>query len=146
MTQNDLQECMNKYISMWKTYIVSIDHRESTMNTWIERGFLKLEKDLFIKALYEYEDTADNPNFAPRPKRILDAYKVVKARANKGGDRRIVTQEEVFYNYYMDEMKKEPDKRNEWLIRRCLPYADRYLHDDKFIARYGMTRAEMEKY
>lgn len=145
MTQQELYECMNVYITMWKTMIQGTDHRDSMMKIWNERGFLKLDKELFKKALYEYEDTSEKNYVAPRPKQILDAYKTVKARTENKSDRRIETPEEVIYGYYLEEMKKEPSKRNEAKIRSYLPYAQLFNDPDAYKRHFGKTREEFEK-
>lgn len=145
MTQTELNECMNVYITMWKTMIQGEMHRDSVMKIWIDRGFQKLEKDLFIKALYEYEDTSEKNYVAPRPKQILDAYKTVKARYENKGTRRIVTVDEEMYNLYKEEMKKEPGKRNEWLIKQCLPFCEIMTNPEAYKYKYGKCREEYEK-
>lgn len=144
MTPIELQECMNVYIALWKSMVSGPDHRDALFKIWEDRGFLKYDKDLFIKALYEYEDTSEKSYLAPRIKQIKDAYKTVKARQCHG-DRVIVTQEEYYYELYQAEMKKDPDKRDEYLIRGCLPYVKRYLEPDAFYEYYGMSREEYER-
>ena len=146
MNLNELQECMNVYITMWKATIQGLEHRNQVILLWQNRGFLKYDKDLFIKALYEYEDTADKPYVAPRPKQIMDAYNVVKARVKGKGNRRIVTEDETMYGYYLDEMKKPPEKRNEWLIRQCLPSCEIMTNPEAYKAKYGKYREEYEPY
>ena len=146
MTLNELQECMNVYITMWKTQIQGESHRDSVMKLWQDRGFLKFERDLLIKAFYEYEDTAEKPYVAPRPKQIMDAYKTVKARYENKANRRIITPEEESYQMYLEEMKKPPQKRNEWLIRRLLPSCEIFTNPEAFKRKYGKYREEFEKY
>lgn len=145
MTRNELNECMNRYIALWKQMIVSNDHRDHMIEIWIDRGFLDLDKSLFLKALYEYEDNAESPHFAPRPKQILDAYRVVKARQNHETTRRIVTPEEVMYQEYAKEMAKPPQKRNEEYIRRLLPGVEIFMNPEKYKEHYGAYREEFEK-
>lgn len=146
MTQTELNECMNVYITMWKSMVVGNDHRDAIMKIWVDRGFLKYDKDLFIKALYHYEDTDEKSYLAPRPKKIMDAYKTVKARVENKTNRRIVTTEEVSYEMYLAEMKKPPQKRNEWLIRRLLPSCEIFTNPEAFKRKYGKCREEFEKY
>ena len=146
MTLIELQECMNTYITMWKTQIQGESHRDSVMKLWQDRGFLKYEKDLLIKAFYEYEDTAEKPYVAPRPKQIMDAYKTVKARFENKGRRRIVTEDEEMYNIYLQEMAKPVEKRNEWLIRQCLPSCEIMTNPEAFKKKYGTYREEYERY
>lgn len=146
MTLQELNECMNIYITLWKTMIVSNEHRDNMTKIWQSRGFLKLEKDLFIKALYEYEDTSDKSWVAPRPKQILDCYGVVKARVEHGSRRRIETPEEVIYQLYQQEMKKEPSKRDETAIRSYLPYARLFNDEEAYKKHFGKTRKEFERY
>lgn len=145
MTQQELYECMNVYITMWKTMIQGTDHRDSMMKIWVDRGFLKLDKELFKKALYEYEDTNEKNYVAPRPKQILDAYKTVKARTENKSNRRIETPEEVIYNLYLAEMKKEPSQRDETKIRSYLPYAQLFNDPAAYKRHFGKTREEFEK-
>ena len=145
MTQQELYECMNIYITMWKSMIQGTDHRDSTMRIWVDRGFLKLDKDLFTKALYEYEDTSDKNYLAPRPKQILEAYKTVKARSENKTNRRIETPEEVIYSLYLQEMKKEPSKRDENKIRTYLPYARLFNDPMAYKRHFGKTREEFER-
>lgn len=137
---------MNVYITMWKSQIQGESHRDSTMKLWQQRGFLNFDKELLIKAFFEYEDTSDKPYVAPRPKQIMDAYKTVKARLENKGRRRIVTEDEEMYNLYLKEMQKEPSKRNEWLIQRCLPSAKIMNDAEAYRKKYGKYREENERY
>ena len=146
MTQPELLECMNVYIAMWKSMIADTNHRDQTMKIWTERGFLKLDKDLFIKTLYEYEDTSEKNYLAPRPKQILDTYKTVKARQEQKTGRRIETPEENIYNLYLAEMQKEPSKRDESKIRQYLPYARLFNEREAYKRHFGKYREEFEKY
>lgn len=61
------------------------------------------------------------------------------------GTRRIETPEEVMYNIYLNEMKKEPSKRNEELIRMCLPAAELFTDEDAYTRHFGAPREEFEK-
>ena len=102
----------------------------------------------FIDALYEYNKNADYPN-PPTTKQWLQIYKNVKARndAKSGASkRRIVTEDEQMYNIYLQEMKKEPSKRNEWLIQRCLPSCEIMTNPEAYKKKYGKYREEYEKY
>ena len=147
MTQSELNQCMNLYITLWKSTVVSSEHRDSLMETWVERGLLKLDCDLFRKALYEYEDTAEKAYIAPRHRQIMDAYRTVEARAGYGKrKRRIVTEDETMYGYYQEEMAKPPEKRNEWLIRQCLPSCKIMTDPEAYKAKYGKYREEYEPY
>lgn len=146
MTQQELYECMNIYITMWKSMISNNDHRDNMMKIWVERGFLKLDKGLLIKALYEYEDTAEKNYVAPRPRQILDSYKTVKARVESKTDKRIETPEEVIYGLYLQEMAKEPSKRNESKIRQYLPYAQLFNDPVAYKRHFGKPREEFERY
>ena len=102
----------------------------------------------FIDALYEYNKNADYPN-PPTTKQWLQTYKNVKARndsASGNSKRRIVTEDEQMYNLYLKEMKKEPSKRNEWLIERCLPSCEIMTNPEAYKAKYGKYREEYEIY
>ena len=59
--------------------------------------------------------------------------------------RRIETPEEVMYNIYLDEMKKPPNKRNEDLIRRCLPAAMIFTNKYEYKKHFGKWREDFEK-
>ncbi len=59
--------------------------------------------------------------------------------------RHVISPEEYYYDLYQAEMKKESSKRDEYLIRGCLPYVKRYLDDEEFKKAYGMSRKEFEK-
>lgn len=146
MTQQELYECMNLYIVMWKSAIQGTEHRDGKIREWIERGFLNLDKELFKKALYEYEDTNEKNYVAPRTRQILDAYDVVKKRLQGKGNRRIETPDEVMYGIYLKEMKKPVDKRNEWLIEQCLPACEVMTNEEAYIRKYGKPREEFERY
>lgn len=146
MTPIELQECMNVYITLWKSMVQGPEHRDSLYSVWKDRGFLNYDKDLFIKALYLYEDTSEKNYLAPRPKQIMDAYKTVKARERNSGERRIVTPEEVMYEIYLKEMEKPTEKRNEDLVRRCLPAARLFNDPEAYRKHFGKTREEYEKY
>lgn len=102
----------------------------------------------FIDALYEYNKNADYPN-PPTTKQWLQTYKNVKTRndsASGNSKRRIVTEDEQMYNLYLKEMKKEPSKRNEWLIERCLPSCEIMTNPEAYKKKYGKYREEYEKY
>lgn len=102
----------------------------------------------FIDALYEYNKNADYPN-PPTTKQWLQTYKNVKARndsASGNSKRRIVTEDEQMYNLYLKEMKKEPSKRNEWLIERCMPSCEIMTNPKAYKAKYGKYREEYERY
>lgn len=137
---------MNTYITMWKSMISGMEHRDSTMKIWIDRGFLKLDKNLFIKGLYEYEDTAEKNYLAPRPKQILDAYNTMRIRLISKENRRIETPEEVMFNLYLEQMKLEPDKRDERLIRCCISSAQLFNDPDAYKKHFGRAREDFEKY
>ena len=80
---------------------------------------------------------------------------VLKARANKErdrrlskegrGSRRIETVDEYYYNLYLVEMKKEPSKRNEWLIQQLLPACEIMTNPEAYKAKYGKYREEFER-
>ena len=62
------------------------------------------------------------------------------------GTRRIVTEDEQMYNLYLQEMAKPVEKRNEWLIRQCLPSCEIMTNPEAFKKKYGKYREEFEKY
>lgn len=59
--------------------------------------------------------------------------------------RRIVTPDEEMYNIYLQEMRKPPEKRNEWLIKQCLPSCEIMTNPEAYKKKYGAYREEYER-
>lgn len=121
---------MEKYISKWTKYLEGLEH------------------DDVIKAIDRYV-LSDRGNYNPSVKDIVDYSKVEKSKRERRegtGSRRIVTEDEQMYNIYLTEMKKEPSKRNEWLIQRCLPSCEIMTNPAAYKNKYGKTREEYERY
>lgn len=141
-----LNEFITLYPNVYRGY--SQDQLAKVCQGW-ERLYEKVtDYKSFIGALYEFNKNADYPT-PPTTKQWIGTYKTVKARndAKKGmSSRRIITEDEEMYNIYLAEMKKEPSKRNEWLIERCLPSCEIMTNPEAFKKKYGKYREEFERY
>lgn len=150
MTSNEIRMALNEFITLYpNTYRgYTQDQLAKVCQGW-ERLYDKVtDYKSFIDALYEYNKNADYPN-PPTTKQWLQTYKNVKARndsASGNSKRRIVTEDEQMYNLYLKEMKKDPSKRNEWLIERCLPSCEIMANPEAYKAKYGKYREEHERY
>lgn len=121
---------MERYISKWTTYLEGLEH------------------DDVIKGIDRYV-LSDKGNYNPSVKDIVNYAKEEqkkRERAEGTGKRRIVTEDEQMYNIYLAEMKKEPSKRNEWLIQRCLPSCEIMTNPEAYKKKYGKYREEYERY
>ena len=49
------------------------------------------------------------------------------------------------YNIYLEEMEKPAGKRDEWLIRQCIPAAEIMTNPAASIRHFGKPREEYEK-
>ena len=78
-------------------------------------------------------------------KRLSEQEKKERIFHETKGSRRIETPEEVMYNIYLEEMDKPADKRNEWLIRQCLPAAKIMTDPNEYRRHFGKPREEYEK-
>jgi hypothetical protein len=119
----------DRYISLYEKYIGCFTYEDVT------RG---LEK--YIQS--------EQGKYSPSIHDIIGFSKVEqKQRLRKEGnsDARIETPEEVMYQIYLNEMKKEPGKRNEDLIRRCLPAAKLFNEPEAYKRHFGKTREEYER-
>lgn len=59
--------------------------------------------------------------------------------------RRIETPEEVMYRIYLEEINKPRGKKNEDLIRRCLPSAMLFTNEAEYKKHFGKSREEFER-
>lgn len=141
-----LNEFITLYPNTYRGY--SQDQLAKVCNGWERLYESVTDYQSFIDALYEYNKNADYPN-PPTTKQWIQAYKNVKTRndaKNGKSRRRIITPEEESYQMYLEEMKKQPQKRNEWLIRRLLPSCEIFTNPEAFKRKYGKYREEFEKY
>lgn len=148
MTSIEIQRAINEFISLYPNYYrnLSADSMHNIMKSW-ERRFEKVDDyKTFIDTLYEYDSKSDYPN-PPTTKQILDLYNTLKKRKeHKNGGRRIVTDDEWRYELYLNEMKKPPEKRNEWLIKRCLESCEIMTNPEAYKRKHGAYREEFERY
>lgn len=141
-----LNEFITLYPNVYRGY--SQDQLAKVCQGW-ERLYESV-KDYksFIDGLYDFNKTADYPA-PPTTKQWLQCYRNAKARndVKRGGNgRRIITPDEEMYNTYLQEMAKEPSKRNEWLIQRCLPSCEIMTNPEAYKRKYGKTREENERF
>lgn len=90
---------------------------------------------------------SDQGKYQPGINEIVNYAKTeqsIRQRKEGASSRRIVTEDEMMYNLYLNEMKKEPSKRNEWLIEQCLPSCEIMTNEQAYIKKYGKPRAENE--
>lgn len=150
MTSNEIRMALNEFITLYPNVYRGYDQNQlaKVCQGW-ERLYEKVEDyKSFIDALYDYNKNADYPT-PPTTKQWIGAYKTVKARndAKKGlSKRRIITEDEEMYNIYLSEMKKEPSKRNEWLVQRCLPSCEIMTNPEAYKKKYGQYREENERF
>lgn len=140
-----LNEFITLYPNVYRGY--TQDQLAKVCTGW-ERLYAKVtDYKSFIDALYDFNKNADYPT-PPTTKQWIAAYKNAKARndAKKGSSkRRIVTTDEEMYGLYLKEMAKPIDKRNEWLIKRCLPSCEIMTNPEAFKRKYGRYREEFER-
>lgn len=149
MTSNEIRVALNEFITLYPNVYRGYDQNQLAK---VCQGWEKLYGEVedlqsFIDALYEFNKNADYPT-PPTTKQWIGAYRTVKARNDfkKGkGGRRIITEDEEMYQIYLNEMKKEPSKRNEWLIKRCLPSAEIMTNPEAYKHKYGKYREENER-
>lgn len=150
MTSNEIRMALNEFITLYPNVYrgYSQDQLVKVATGW-ERLFADVKDyQSFIDALYDFNKNADYPT-PPTTKQWIGAYKSAKARNDvKAGSskRRIVTDDEARYDLYCKEMKKDPTKRNEWLIRQCLASAKIMNDPELYKAKYGKDRKEFERY
>lgn len=141
-----LNEFITLYPNIYRGY--TVDQLAKVASGW-ERLYGKVtDYKSFIDALYDYNKNADYPN-PPTTKQWLQSYKNAKARndvKSGNGNRRIVTTDEEMYNLYLKEMAKPVEKRNEWLIKQCLPSCEIMTNAEAFKKKYGKYREEFERY
>lgn len=141
-----LNEFITLYPNTYRGY--TVDQLAKVASGW-ERLYGKVtDYKSFIDALYDYNKNADYPN-PPTTKQWLQSYKNAKARndvKSGNGNRRIVTTDEEMYNLYLKEMAKPVEKRNEWLIKQCLPSCEIMTNAEAFKKKYGKYREEFERY
>lgn len=140
----------------------------NTINTLYPRSFANLDspkrRDIYIREYSKHlgdltlKDCVkaldvwvanDDKGYAPtvavlRSKTITERDKRLYKEGK--GTRRIVTEDEWMYNLYLEEMRKEPSKRNEDLIQRCLPSCEIMTNPEAYKRKYGKTREEYERY
>ena len=120
---------MEKYITKWTEYLKGVQHDDA------------------IKGIDRYV-LSDRGNYNPSVKDIVNYAKeeqIKRERKEGVGTRRIITEDEEMYEIYLNEMKKEPSKRNEWLIKRCLPSAEIMTNPEAYKKKYGKYREENER-
>lgn len=139
---------LNEFITLYPNVYRGYDQNQlaKVCQGW-ERLYEKVEDyKSFIDALYEYNKTSDYPS-PPTTKQWVGTYKAVKARNDaKAGrsKRRVVTEDEEMYSIYLKEMAKPVEKRNEWLVRRCLPSCEIMTNAEAFKKKYGKYKEEYE--
>ena len=140
-----LNEFITLYPNVYRGY--TQPQLEKVCQGW-ERLYEKVtDYNSFIDGLYDFNKNSDYPA-PPTTKQWIQAYKNAKARNNKKkgqSTRRIETVDEYNYNLYLAEMKKEPSKRNEWLIERLLPSCEIMTNPEAYKAKYGKYREEFER-
>ena len=115
------------------------------LETCQRRGFTYTDLRDGARALTE----GDEGNYRITISKIVKYAEIEKKKRERRdgtGKRRIITPEEESYEMYLEEMKKPPQKRNEWLIRRLLPSCEIFTNPEAFKRKYGKYREEFEKY
>lgn len=121
---------MERYITKWTTYLDGLQH------------------DDVIKGIDKYV-LSDKGNYNPSVKDIVNYAReeqIKRERKEGTGKRRVVTTDEEMYNLYLKEMAKPVEKRNEWLIKQCLPSCEIMTNAEAFKKKYGKYREEFERY
>ena len=154
MTRDEVVDIINKELyGAYPTELGEIARNTTAMNSYVE----KLQ-ETFTRHGFTYSDVrdgirklveGDEGGYKPRLNNMVKYAKVEKTlreRREGRGKRRIVTEDETMYGYYQEEMAKPPEKRNEWLIRRCLPSCKIMTDPEAYKAKYGKYREEYEPY
>ena len=147
MTSVEIRRAMNEFIALYPNYYrnLSQESMERIARSWQKRFESVNNYDAFVEVLYQYEAESEYPN-PPSTKQWMTMYKTKVNQKELGRSvRRIETPEEVLSNMYHYEMRKPPNKRNEWLIRRCIPYARLFQDENAYIKYFGKPRKEFEK-
>ena len=150
MTRDEINEILNTINTLYPRSFNNLDSQRRR-DIYI-REYTKHLGDLAYKDCVKALDiwvANDESGRAPtvsvlRQKTIAERDKRLYKEGK--GTRRIVTEDEEMYNIYLQEMKKEPSKRNEWLIQRCLPSCEIMTNPEAYKKKYGKYREEYEKY
>ena len=147
MTSTEIFQALNEFRGLYPNYYKdnSRTAMEQVAKSWMRRFSKVDDYKTFVDAMYEFERTSDYAN-PPTTKQLLDLYRTMKSRSkSKSGGRRIVTDDEWKYELYLKEMKKEPGKRDEWLIKRLLPSCEIMTNPEAYKRKYGTSREEHER-
>jgi len=149
MNADEVRKAFNEFVNLYPNQFNSYTHQQKAE---IARSWEKLyEKvtdcEAFIEGMYDLKRSSNSIQ-PPSARDLLDAYRTAKARmdyrSGRGG-KRIITDDESRYQIYLQEMKKEPDKRDERLIQMCLPSAEIMCNKEAYIQKYGKPREEYER-
>ena len=154
MTREEVTDLINKELyGAYPVELGEIARNSVAMNSYVEKLM-----ETFTRHNFTYSDVrdgirklveGDEGGYKPRLNNIVkyaNVEKTLRERREGTGTRRIVTEDETMYGYYLDEMKKPPEKRNEWLIRQCLPSCEIMTNEQAYIRKYGKPRKEFERY
>ena len=154
MTRDEVVKIINE--ELYGAY--PVEFGEIARNNIAMDSYVKKLIETFTRNKFTFEDVrdgirklveGDDGKWKPSINLIVRYAKDEQAkrlRREGVGTRRIVTEDEQMYNIYLQEMKKEPSKRNEWLIQRCLPSCEIMTNPEAYKKKYGKYREEYEKY
>lgn len=154
MIREDVAKIINE--ELYGAY--PVEFGEIARNNTAMDSYVKKLLETFNRNKFSYEDVrdgirrlveGDDGKWKPSINLIVKYAKEEQSkRLRREGvnTRRIVTEDEEMYNLYLNEMKKEPSKRNEWLIHRCLPSAKIMNDAEAYKKKYGKSREENERY
>lgn len=146
MTPTEIHRAINEFNALYPNYYKNQSQAmmEQIARSWAKKYDNVQDYDAFIQALYEFERKSEFPN-PPTTKQWLDLYRLqLNRKAGKKMKRRIVTDDEEKYNMYLEEMKKPPEKRNEWLLERLKPSVIIMTNPEEYKRKHGAYREEFE--
>ena len=154
MTREEVADLINK--ELYGAYPLDYDaiaRNRAAMDSYVSKllesfnrnGFVYSDVRDGIRKYSEGEEGKWKPSLNDLV-RYSRLEKNMRERREGVGRRRISTFEEDLYDIYLSEMKKEPSKRNEWLIRQCLPAAELLNDPEAYHRKYGASREEYERF
>lgn len=154
MTRDEVVKIINE--ELYGAY--PVEFGEIARNNVAMDSYVKKLMETFTRNKFTYSDVrdgvrrlveGDDGKWKPSINLIVRYAKDEQAkrlRREGTGTRRIVTEDEQMYDIYLAEMKKPIEKRNEWLIRQCLPSCEIMTNPEAFKKKYGKYREEYERY
>ena len=147
MTDAELNEVLNALYLVYPSMFKNIEdpRRRERYVRWYNDQIGDLDAIDCLNGLKKY-NRSEQGKYNPSVYDIINYAKAEKRKRLAGSaNRRLVTEDEEMYNLYLKEMRKPAEKRDEWLIQRCLPSCEIMTNPEAYKAKYGKYREEFEK-